>query len=210
MCDMIHLHVRHDSSIWVTCEVLHVTCEVSHAPQTWHLTSRHTCEWVMSHVNESCHMWGLTCASDVTSNVTSSNACLTCEWVMSHMWMSHVSHVNESCHTCEWVMLVTSSDAWTQCVSHMWGMTWLIHMCDMTHSHVWLVTTNDAWTQFFFIRVMWLIRMWHDSSKSVITYSCVSWLTHFCCRGHGRGIHMWRDFLLCKMYHSYGWVMSHM
>ena len=27
---------------------------------------------------------------------------------MSHMWISHVTHVNESCHTCGWVM------------SHMW------------------------------------------------------------------------------------------
>jgi len=26
------------------------------------------------------------------------------EWVMSHIWMSHVTHMNESCHTCEWVM----------------------------------------------------------------------------------------------------------
>ena len=25
----------------------------------------------------------------------------TCEWVTSHMWMSHVTHVNESRHTCE-------------------------------------------------------------------------------------------------------------
>jgi len=27
----------------------------------------------------------------------------TCEWVTSYMWLSHVTHVNESRHTCEWV-----------------------------------------------------------------------------------------------------------
>jgi len=62
--------------------------------RSWRM-SHVTCEWVMSRVNESCHMW--------MSHVT-------CEWVMSHvnescrMWMSHVtcervmSRVNESCH----------------------------------------------------------------------------------------------------------------
>ena len=25
-------------------------------------------------------------------------------WVMPHIWMSHVTHMNESCHTSEWVM----------------------------------------------------------------------------------------------------------
>jgi len=58
-----------------------------------------TYEWVMSHMNESCHIW----MSDFTY-----------ESVMSHMneshhiWMSHVtyewvmSHMNESCLTHEW------------------------------------------------------------------------------------------------------------
>ena len=30
--------------------------------------------------------------------------CDTCEWLMSHIWMSHVTHSNESYHTCNWVM----------------------------------------------------------------------------------------------------------
>ena len=41
------------------------------------------------------------------------------EWVLSHMWMSPVTHMNESCHTYEWVM---TRDFW-------------IH--DMTHSYAW-------------------------------------------------------------------------
>ena len=68
-----------------------------------HPTGRYVaCEWVMSHMNESCHTW--------MSHVT-------CEWVMSHMneschlSMSHVTyewvmlHMNESCPY-EWVMYI--------------------------------------------------------------------------------------------------------
>ena len=41
-------------------------------------------------------------------------SCLTYEWVMSHIWMSHVSHMNESCLTYWWVM----SHMWMSHVSH--------------------------------------------------------------------------------------------
>ena len=43
---------------------------------------------------------------------------------MSHIWMSHVTHMNESCHTCEWVM------------SHIW-MTLLICMKEPCHINDW-------------------------------------------------------------------------
>jgi len=57
-------------------------------------------------------------------------------------------------------------------------VTWLIHMCDMTHSHVW----HDSFTC-----VTWLIHMcdmthshvWHDSFWSV-SDACVTWLFHTC------------------------------
>ena len=54
-----------------------------------------TYEWVMPRMNESC---------------------LTYEWVMSHIWMSHVSHMNESefCHIYERFMTHV-------CMSHIWG-----------------------------------------------------------------------------------------
>ena len=32
------------------------------------------------------------------------SSCPKSQWVMSHIWMSHVTHMNESCHTYEWVM----------------------------------------------------------------------------------------------------------
>ena len=107
--------------------------------------------WVMS------HMW--------MSHVTHVNeSCHTCEWVMSHIWMSHVTRMNESCHTCEWVMshMWMSYNTYTaaqHCTDHRSSasptcVTWLIHMCDMTHSYVW----HDS-----FIRVIWLVHMWRDS-----------------------------------------------
>jgi len=52
-------------------------------------------------------------------------------------------------------------------------VTWLIHMCDMTHSYVWHVTH---------------LYMWHDS------FICVTWLIHMC--------DMWR-IPTCDMTHSY-------
>jgi len=63
-------------------------------------------------------------------------------------------------------------------------VTWLIHMCDMTHSYVW----HDS-----FMCVTWLIHMcdmthslcdmthscvWHDS------FICVTWLIHMCDMTH--------------------------
>ena len=72
------------------------------------------------------------------SRVTHMNeSCHTYEWVTSHIWMSHVTLMNESCHTYEWVM----SHIWMSHVTHMnescHTYEWLIHMCDMTHSYVW-------------------------------------------------------------------------
>jgi len=72
--------------------------------------------------------------------------------------------------------------------SHAWrdsviSVTWLIHMCDMTHSYVW----HDS-----FICVTWLIHMcditysyvWHDS------FICVTWLIHMCDMTHS---YVWHD-----------------
>ena len=77
-------------------------------------------------------------------------------------------------------------------------VTWLIHMCDITHSYVW----HDS-----FICVTWLIHMcdithayvWHDS------FICVTWLIHMCDMTHS---YVWHDSFLCvsfakKSYESY-------
>jgi len=101
------LHVCHDSFICVSW-LIHM-CDMTH-PYLWHdifnqhtvhnvhicdMTRHVTCEWVMSHMNESCHIW----TSHVTYERVMSHMNESC-----HMWMSHVtyervmSHMNESCH----------------------------------------------------------------------------------------------------------------
>jgi len=96
-------------------------------------------KWVMWHICNELFSQGVR-TQRVLSHVWMSHvthvdeSCHTYEWVMSHMWMSHVTHVNESCHICEWVM------------SHVW-MSYVTHtndelninegfMCNIWKSHV--------------------------------------------------------------------------
>ena len=82
--------------------------------------------------------------------------CHTNKWVMSHIWMSHVTHtnesyhiderkhfidylscvthINESCHTYEWVM------------SHIW-MSHVTHMNESCHTHEWVI--SHRWKEAF-------------------------------------------------------------
>jgi len=62
-------------------------------------------------------------------------------WVMAHIWMSHGTHMNESWHTYEWVMahIWMSHGTHTyesRCIVTHSYVTWLIHMCAMTHLYV--------------------------------------------------------------------------
>ena len=93
-------------------------------------------ESVMSHVNESCHIW---------------MSCATYEWV--------TSRTNESCHirmshvTYEWVMLHTNESChiWMSHVTHEWVMshmnesrhTWMSHMNESCHT--W--TNHDTYNR---------------------------------------------------------------
>jgi len=85
---------------------------------------------------------------------------------MSHIWMSHVTHMNESCHTYEWVATLLSLDSgcfftfffwavsrsstltmqvngtcrtYEWVMSHIW-MSHVTHMNESCHTHEWVAT----------------------------------------------------------------------
>jgi len=82
-------------------------------------TSHVLCEWVMSHVNESCH---------------------TCECVfLSHIRMGHVTHVNESCHTWDIPLFHNRCTASRRWMSHVSLKIESRHTCEWVMSHLALI-----------------------------------------------------------------------
>jgi len=115
---------KHGWSIWVT----------SHA---WMKHMRHVTHIYEAHESGDTHVWG---------------TCLASHYLIRHCQKVHLTHVNqehESCHTYEWGTWVESHTRVTlhYLIKHVtyvyesWHkhacLTWLIHMCDMTHSYVW-------------------------------------------------------------------------
>jgi len=82
-------------------------------------------------------------------------------------------------------------------------VTWLVHMCDMTHSYV--ARRIDMRTHLF-ICVTWLIRMcdvtrshvWRDSficgTTHPYAHPFVTWLVHMC---DVTDLYVWRDWFIC-------------
>ena len=97
-----------------------------------------------------------------------------CNMAYSHVHVAHVSascecdtlHVSTSCHTRSNDTLTCHIHMCNMTHSHVWHdastcVTWHIHMCDMTHSHVW-----------------------HDMC------TCVTWRIHMCDMTHS---HVWHN-----------------
>ena len=66
-------------------------------------------------------------------------------------------------------------------------VTWLIHMCDMTHSYVW----HDSF-----------IYVWHDS------FICVTWLIHI--HTSKPSLEQFHRMLRVRSHGTYAWVTAHM
>jgi len=99
MIHMTHAYVWHDSCICVTW-LMHM-CDMTHAyvwcrTKTRRMLARHgtTNVFHMTHA----YVWHDSCIC-VTWLMSH-----TYEWVMSYMWLSHVTHMDESWHACNWVM----------------------------------------------------------------------------------------------------------
>ena len=90
---------------------------------------------------------------------------------MSHIWMSHVTHVNESCHICEWVM----SHIWMSLVTHM---NQSCHMCEWVMSHIWMshvtCVNEPCHTYEWVMSHVWMGHVTHMNS------SRVSWVCQLC------------------------------
>ena len=120
-----------------------------------------TYEWVMSHMNESCHTYE--CVTTWMSHVSYLNVwCDTYECITSHVCishitirMSHVPHMNESCptykcimshmnkpyHTYEWAM----SHKWMNNATHinksgLWPISSFLPLSPSPHSHIYTHT----------------------------------------------------------------------
>jgi len=111
-CDLTHSHV--------TC-LIHMWSDSSNASlQIWR--SEGFMSQFMWHLNQSRHIWmGHFTYEWVMSHIWMSRVTHmdeswhTYERVIPHIWMSHVTHLNQSCHTYERVM----SHIWTSHVTHI-------------------------------------------------------------------------------------------
>jgi len=250
LCDMTHFSVWHDSFFCMTSLVFCVTrlirlCDMTffcvtcvtwvrfirrlYVPKyMWHVgymclhmqafeAISNMTQWVMSHIwmshvthmNESCrtyewvmsHIWMSHVAHICMSHVTHMNeSCHSYGRVMSHIWMSHVAHMNESRHTSAWVIryvemshvthmdeschICKSLHTYEYESSHIWmiceDLTWLIHMCDMTHSYV----QHDSCIRLTLSSQ--IIHMCEDSYSYVRhdSFMCATWLIHMCDMTH--------------------------
>ena len=206
---------------------------ISHSvDESWHMSCSY--EWVMAHK----------CMTHVLDEKS---------WHMNESWhMSESWHMNESWHTNSWQMcwvrnrgisvrtrgpFATHSvmnESWHTNVWHIchdsstipWRICvpWLVHMCDMTHSHVchdpcirvpWLIhrcsRTHAHVCHDSFIRVLWFY-VCHDSFKRVLwfiiiprshTYEAHIWMSHGTCMTHIRITHM------NESWHIYKWFIVH-
>jgi len=94
-----------------------------------------------------------------------------------------------------WCRSVVLSMLWWA-LRYVLCVTWLVFICDMTHSHVW----NDSFVcvTWLIVRVEWLIRIfdmtrlhvWHDSCI------CVEWLIRVFDMTHVHA-HVWHDSSIC-------------
>jgi len=124
MCNMTDSYVWHDSFICVTWCVC--MCGVTHSYVwhdsficvTWLVHAWDMTHWYVWRDSLMCLAWSIH-----VCDMTQSTVCdLTQTCASMHVWMSHVTHMNESYHNYERVMPHLNE---------------LIHMCDMTHSYVW-------------------------------------------------------------------------
>jgi len=120
-------------------------------------------------------------------------SCRIYAWVMLHVWMGHVARMNAWCHIYD--------------PSHHVTHTWLIHMCDMTHSYMW----HDS----FICATIWYIwRSHHGTHRNASSHIwmrdviCMNASCHTCSRQADRCEYP-KSWQAMGMAYEDTWVMSH-
>jgi len=175
-------------------------------------TSRiHACD--MNRMSEACHMceYGSDVARGRTIGVQSNETCHAFMCVMWLMWVRHVTRVNIPE---QWrgrgayyrLVAGTSNLIFDRLFDRA---TWLIHMCDMTHSYVWhdsficvtrLIHICDVTHSY-----VWLV---HACANLILDrlFERTTWLIDVCCMTHS---YVWRDFFMCVTWFLHMYDMTH-
>ena len=123
---------------------------------------------------------------------------------MSHVWMSHVTHMNESCHTYEWVMAHVWMSHGTRmndsCETYA-GVMWHIH--EWVMAHIWVshgTYMNESWHTYEWVmaqisctNALALIAVMRHIRMSHVTHTNESWDTYEWVMGHIRMSHNYKE-----------------
>jgi len=120
--------------VWLSCDTVYFTNEMCANELSLGIChKRNVCEWVVTNEMSRMKCVWMTCHTVYVTNKMCANEwsstdgwhtyefteCHTCESVKSHIWMSHVTHVNETYH--EWD--VTNEMSRMRCHTHGWAIT---------------------------------------------------------------------------------------
>jgi len=149
-------------------------------------------EWVMSHLNESCHIW-MSHGTWINESCHKQTCHGTCEWVMSHMhkwyctgayitenvfrmhvWMGHVTHVRR--------MHLSSL---YECVVSQQRMSHRNESCHHSHlnesCHIWMSRIAREWeiSNMKESRHTWISHVTHEWVISHVNGSFHTWMSPF-------------------------------
>jgi hypothetical protein len=177
VCTRMRAHARERDSMYIHTSIypsIYIHSDIY--PSIYLYTCMQIHIWMYAHACMRTHAKEILCVWKQNHSMRRLVFFLSCECSMPHIWMSHVTHMNESCHTYEWVMshmkelcctyeciILTYEEvsifAWRgwyfPCLSLMWTqhaahMNEWCHTCEWVMSHIWIchaVHANVSWAR---------------------------------------------------------------